>query len=175
MFILKTANFSWNKTESPMFELKRTMVFSCGKLKVSQQMLLPSKYNIYKNFCCEAKVLQNLVLFAFCIFWSRRGWSNYFCRTLPRQTQENVFIFVNRCTVMFVKGVWKQTQKNSEIQHVEFFFACHIYQKVHLLRQYHQTRLHQFFASKISPTVMSPIFLLIWRQYGPEIARFTSC
>ena len=51
------------------------MAFQWFKLKVCQPSLLPSKFSIYKNFPCEVKVYQNLVLFAFCILWARKGWS----------------------------------------------------------------------------------------------------
>ena len=68
------------------------MAFWWFKLEFCQPSLLPSKKSIYKNFPYEVKVYQNLVLFAFCIFWARTGWSKKIW-TEPRRPHQKVVRF----------------------------------------------------------------------------------
>jgi len=72
------------------------MAFQWFKLKVCQPSLLPSKFSINKNFPCEVKVYQNLVLFAFC-FFKQEDFGQIFLGQYPddRVEKENVSIFVD--------------------------------------------------------------------------------
>ena len=66
------------------------------------------------------------------VFFEQEKVSNLFFWYYPeeRLKKTNVSIFVDKCTVMFVMGVFQgNVKKKSENQHVEKISACHINKK----------------------------------------------